>query len=181
MEGDLVPWIFASVMAVGIVYLVISLIFGEIGDLFGGLEFEFDSGADSPIGFGCMALSGFLAGFGAVGLGSYLAGSNVLISTVAGTAFGYLIGRLITGMINFLRRQESTTVKPLTELIGQEGRITINTASGKLSEAMFDVGEILRYPVKEQNDAKLTRGDMVVVTDISGSYLYVKKKETSGS
>jgi membrane-bound ClpP family serine protease len=51
--------------------------------------------------------------------------------------------------------------------------------SGKVGEAMIEAEQVLKFPIKEVNDAPLQRGDVVQVVDVRGGYLFVEKQAES--
>ena len=203
MDSSLVPWLFASVMLVGVIYMLVSLIFGELTEIGGDLDLDMDmdfdmdmdmdmhldavhldlhgdtSAAGEGLHIGCAAVAAFLASFGAMGLVGTLSGVSLIGSLVGATVLGLLIGRLVVAAIAYLKKQESTRVSSEQELIGRVARITINSAAGKVGEAMIEAEQLLKFPVKEINDAALHRGDKVNVVDINGGTLLVEKQADS--
>ena len=194
---DLVPWIFASFMVTGSVYMLVSLIFGELsefGDIDTDLDLDLDadldldldmdmdidgdvqSGGGDGLQIGCASIAAFFASFGALGLAGSLAGVSLAGSLLGATVFGLLVGRLVIAAIAMLKRQESTRVQAEASLIGKNARVTINSPAGKVGEAMIEAEQLLKFPIKEVNEAPLVRGDTVKVVDVRGGYLFVEKQ-----
>jgi membrane protein implicated in regulation of membrane protease activity len=191
MDSNLIPWIFASFMVSGSIYMLMLLIFGELsefGDFDADLDLDFDADIDLDLDLdgdvhsgeglqiGCASIAAFFAAFGALGLAGSLAGVGVAGNFVGATVFGLLVGRLVIAALTTLKRQESTRVQAEASLLGKTARVTINSASGKVGEAMIEAEQVLKFPIKEVNDAPLQRGDAVQVVDVRGGYLFVEKQ-----
>lgn len=182
--------IFGIIMLVGLAYLLLMIAGGGGESLDLGMDGVLESsplgglfGLESPDageagGLGCGVIAAFLAGFGAVGLTGTLAGWNALVILGAALAFGLVLGRLVIGLLRFVIAQQGTRVFSSDDLIGLSGRVTIDSPAGKTGEVILEGEQVLKYPVKEVNDAPLKRGDIVEVVDIDGRFLRVKKKRT---
>jgi hypothetical protein len=159
------PWIFAAFTVIGAGYFLFSIFFGDVTD-------------DGDGEFTLLLLAAFAAGFGAVGLLGTLSEWNGLLTLAAAVGFGYLLGRAGQGLLRFVLRQQTLDSIPTqTQMIGQSGRVTIDTPEGKTGEAMFESGaHVARSAVKEVNGALLRRGDIVQVVNAESGLLYVKKK-----
>ena len=179
MDTGLIPYAFGSMMMVGMMYLVISLMFGELFEfdgLFDGLELELEFlENDSGTGLGCGAIAAFLASFGAAALASSLSGANLFVNMITGLAFGVIMARLVAFVFGYLKRQESTRVTSEESLIGKIARATISVAPGMVGEAMVDAEQKLKYPVREIEGEALQRGDRLEIVEVSGSVLDVRK------
>jgi|GEM_PF-1055678 len=186
MDGDLTPWIFASIMTVGVIYMMASIIVGDLFDFGGDLDLDLDVDADLDLSadtpatgdglkIGCSAIAAFLAAFGAIGLASTLAGQNIIITLTVSTIFGLVVGRLVAELFAYLRRQQFTTVQNQESLIGLEAHATIHIAPNRIGEGMVHGTELLKYAIKEMNGVELYRGDTVQVMGIEGNHLLVKK------
>lgn len=178
-------WIFLSIMLVGLLYLLLMIFGGAIHmiDVDGlldstGLDSVFGLHTDGgeATGLGCGVIATFLAGFGAVGLTGSLGAWNPLVMLLAAALFGWLLARGVTGLLRFVVAQQATDVFHNETLIGQYGRVTIDSAAGKIGEAMVEQGEIRKYAIREMSGAALHRNDIVEIVGISGRFLQVKKK-----
>ena len=170
----MVPYIFAALALTGITYMVLSLFIGDALDFLDGLELDFALLGEG-YHLGCAALAVFLATFGTVGWLSALSGSAWWINVLAGLAFGFLMARLAASGLGYVKAQEATDVASLDRLIGQMARATISTPAGKTGEAMIEQGSVMKFPVREMNNAPLQRGDMLEIVEVRGNQLVVKK------
>lgn len=189
MDTELVPWLFGSIMTVGVLYMLVSLILGELdfdadvdfdadADLDLDLDTDADFSADSSEGVkvGCSAIAAFFAAFGAVGLAATLGGQPIWLVTIVAAVFGLVIGRLVAQGMAFLKRQNYTTVQGTEALIGREAHATIHIHPGKIGEGMVHADEHLKYAIRETTGQELFRGDMVQVIGMEGNVLLVKKQ-----
>ncbi|MCB9451290.1 MAG: NfeD family protein [Anaerolineaceae bacterium] len=180
--------VFGGMLVFGIGYLLL-MILGGIGEMtdFGvdgvldslGLDalFGFEVGdAAEASGLGCSVIAAFLAGAGAVGLTASLTGWSFLESLLAALVFGFVLARLTVVAMRFLYRQQSESVHfSSRDLIGQSGRVTIDSAPGTTGEIMLEYGEVTKYPVKEADNQPLHRGDIVEIVGVEGRFLQVRK------
>ena len=80
--------VFLGITAVGFLFLLVSLIFGELFDHFGDGHFEHDFGHGGPSFFSARILSVFVTAFGGFGaVGTYYG-----LSTLASSGMGFLSG-----------------------------------------------------------------------------------------
>lgn len=173
--GNLLPYIFAAITLIGVLYFLYSLFFGadgadslDIGDTLG------DASGDGE--FTMLLAASFASIFGAIGLLGTLSQWNLLVTLVVAIVAGLAIGRGVMTLLRFVRRQESTHVDNVERLIGSSGRVTIDSPAGAVSEAMLEGEYVHKYAIREVNSAQLQRGDVVEVVDVDNSLLYVKKK-----
>ncbi len=193
-SAGLIPWCFGSIMLFGVGYLLLTLIMGEIAEFGGGLLEGLDgilegfgidifpesvsaSGAEGK-GISCGLIAAFLAGFGVTGVISSIAGLGVLASIALSLLSGILAGGLYFGLAFLLIGQEASTFSRNQDLIGQQARMTTNTAAGEMGEAMLEVrGTRKKYAVLGLDESPLQRGDVVEIERIEGATLYVRVQE----
>ena len=178
--------LFLAIMIAGLAYLLL-MIFSGVGNVFEvdsvlesiGIDALFGmdmSTSGDASGLGCGVIAAFLTGFGAVGVTGSVGGWNPLLMIAAAIAFGWVLGQVMMRVLRFVYAQQSTEVFHNEDLIGASARVTINSGAGKTGEAMVELGEIRKYPIKEINGAALQRGDVVEILNINGRFLDVKKK-----
>lgn len=180
--------IFGMMLVFGVGYLLLMIVggLGEMSDF--GVDGVFDSlGLDAVFGFevgdaaeasglGCSVIAAFLAGAGAVGLTAALSGWSFLESLVAALVSGFVLARVTVAVMRFFYRQQSDSIHfSARDLVGQSGRVTIDSAPGTTGEIMLDYGEIAKYPVKETDNQALRRGDVVEIIGVEGRFLRVRK------
>ncbi|MFN8421675.1 MAG: hypothetical protein U0528_20875 [Anaerolineae bacterium] len=173
---DFLPYIFAAITLAGVLYFLYSLFFG------GNETDSFDAGDHGGDGdFTLLVGAAFASVFGAIGLLGSLSHWNLPLTLVIAVAVGLLIGRLVLTVMRFVIRQQSPQVDHRDLLIGNSGRVTIDSPAGMVGEAMVQGKYIHKYAIKEVGEAELHRGDVIEVVDADSSVLYVKKKRTESS
>lgn len=175
----LIPWIFAAVMLVGVLYLLLNLVFGGgDADIAGDVDIDnFLSDSDGE-GVGCSAISSFMAGFGAMGLLGTLSGWNILVSIGVALIFGLVLGRFVIAVLRMVYRQQSTALITPSDLVGSLVRVTVNTPAGKTGEGLLEGQHRMKYPIRDIHNSALQKGDYVEVVEVKEGRLYVKKKRT---
>ena len=127
MDTTTISWIFVAIMAIGVTYLLISIVLGDLIDSDIDAEVDsaldgFDSDASEARGLSCSVISTFLAGFGSVGLLGSLSGFPLILSIIAGIVFGVILGRSLTAVLRYVMRQQSNDL-----LIVYEGLHLVTT------------------------------------------------------
>jgi membrane-bound ClpP family serine protease len=166
MDNNTLTWVFGAITLLSMGYFAFSVFTNadDIGD-FGEGE------------FGLTIVAAFFAMFGAMGLLGLLSGWSVLVTLVVALVVGLVSGRVVMGILRFVKRQQSEeNPEKINDLIGKSARITIDSPEGKTGEAIIEANFVLKYPVKEINNEALQRGDTVEIVDTASGILYVKKK-----
>lgn len=179
--------IFLVIMVLGLLYLLLTIVTGAgigpameidqalegspIGALMG-----LDGAGGEATGLGCGVIAAFLAGFGAVGLTTHALGLPPVVILIAAIGFGWVLARLVVGLLKLLYAQQYSDVHSDQTLIGLSGRVTIDVPAGKIGEAMIESGGVRKYAIREISGVALERGDTVEVKEINGRILQVKKK-----
>jgi membrane protein implicated in regulation of membrane protease activity len=170
-------FLFAGIMLAGLLYIVLSIV--GLTDALDFINVDGAFGAADLDGLGCSLVAVFMAGFGALGLTGSLLQWNPILTLIAALAVGVVLGRVGMEVLRFVRKQQSAPVTFSSEdLIGQSGRVTIDSPPGKTGEVMVEADTIIKYAVKEINGAALQRGDVVEIVDVDGRVLRVKKKRS---
>jgi len=172
-------WIFIAIMTVGVTYLLISIVLGDL------IDFDTDTDVDTSLdgdgaearGLSCSVISVFLAGFGAVGLLGSLSGFPLIPSIIAGVVFGIILGRSMTAILQYVMRQQSNDLLTTDALIGSFARVTVDIPAGQTGEALVESDTVIKYATKAVSDEViLKKGDYVEIIDVKNGRIYVKKK-----
>lgn len=173
---------FALMMTAGVVYLLVSLLFGglDLGDL--GVDVDFDIDADLDAGegtevkgIGCNVIAAFLSGAGFMGLFGSVSGWHPILTVLMSLLVGLLLGRVVIRIMRFVLSQQSSEVLTKSSLIGLQARVTVNTPAGKLGEVLVEQHERIKYPMKNVVDEPLQKGDIVEILDVVSGRLHVRK------
>lgn len=130
--------IFLAIGAIGFLFLLISLI---IGDVFDSLGFNFD-GVDGDVGvLDSRVISVFLTAFGGFGVIGVTAGAGTLGSTAAGLLGGIIFGAIVFYFGKFLIGQQSSSSVSSDMLIGRTAQVVVGIRPGQLGQISCRVGE----------------------------------------
>ena len=112
--------VFLAIAAVGFLFLLVSLVFGEIFD-------HFDAGIDHDLGhggpgfFSSRVLSVFITAFGCVGAIATQYGFGPVPSSAFGLISGLVFGGGVYAFARFLYQQQASSDVLSTDLVGQIG------------------------------------------------------------
>ena len=161
-------------LGVGVGFLLLSLVFGDVFDFLDFLDFDLGDGfAATPIAFTAVAAfgGGGLIGAGAFNLG---AGGSALVGLAAAVVFGGLTAVLFSA----LGRQEAPQAFGISQLVGSRGRCTLAIVPGKSGKVSLH-HEGMTRAFSATSDEPISAGDVVVVADIVGNSLHVTKASSS--
>ncbi len=186
--------IFGAILAFGVVFMLISIFLGGVGDADAGaadVDFgaDVDIGADADVGadggdsqavgISLNVIAIFCVGFGAMGLAGSLAEWPMLLVLLLSVLFGLLLGRGFQVFMRFLLRREPDALHSADTLIGKRARITVDTPAGKLGEALIIDGERIKYAVRHIEDAEpLEKGAIVSIVGINNGRLTVRRRNS---
>lgn len=183
-----VSWVYGVCFFVGLVYMILSWIFGG---LLGGGEGGVDAGADVHVDIGDVGghlefsplsptvIASFVGGFGG---GGYIAKEtfkldmpyNLFIALGTGLTLGGLMFFILLYMFRHI--QTTSTVRQI-ELVGTEAQVTITIPVDGLGEISFTAfGKKINAPARIEEHKPIPSGSVVVIDKIVGNIYYVKEK-----
>lgn len=173
--------VFASIAGVGFVFLLISLVFGEIFELFGhdGADFSHDVDGDhgGPGFFSTRVLSVFVMAFGGFGAIGVQYGMTSVAASGVGFAGGVLLGAAVYAFGRFLWSQQSATEVRTQDLVGQSARVTVAIPEGGLGQVRCRMGEQLVDKIARADDGKpVPENTVVQIQEILGETVIVKRQ-----
>ena len=166
--------VFLAIAAVGFVFLVVALIFGEIFDFF-------DHDADVDIGgpgiFSTRVIAVFVTAFGGFGAIATRSGLAPLAASLIGLASGLVFGGAILMFARFLFGQQASSDVRTADLIGQNGRVIIAIPPNGVGQIRCRIGEELVDKVAQSKDGtgiaehatvrvETVLGETVIVTKV---------------
>ena len=156
-------------LGLGLGFLVLSLLLGDLFDFLDFLDFNFLAGDFSPAPVFFTAMGAFggggLLGINAFGLG---AGGSLL----TGLASAILLGGLATALFAALHRQEAGEGFSTEQLIGARGRCTLALGPNQTGRVLITHGGMTRS-FSATSETPIPTGAEVVVTDTVGNALTV--------
>ncbi len=132
--------VFLGIATLGFVFLLISLVVGDIFDSFG-----FDTGLDGVAeGHGFLdsrVISVFVTAFGGFGAIGIQMGLSIVASSLLGLAGGIVLGGIVSLFARFLYKQQSTSSVTTSQLVGRTAQVIVSIAPGSMGQVSCRVGE----------------------------------------
>ncbi len=130
---------FLLIGGVGFLFLLVSLIIGDIFDAL-GLDLSFDASHDFGV-FDSRVISVFLVAFGGFGAIAAQLGFGAVIGSLFGLLGGVVFGAVVFFFGKFLYNQQSTSSVSAEALIGRRAQVTVNIKPDQLGQISCRVGE----------------------------------------
>ncbi len=167
--------VFLAIAGVGFLFLLISLIFGEIFDFFdGGFDHDVDHGG--PGLFSTRAISVFVLAFGATGAIATNYGLGPVPASLVGTATGLVLGGLVAAFGRFLYGQQASSDVSHRDLVGQSARVVVTIPAGGVGQVRCRIGdELIDKIARASDDASIAEHTTVRVEDVLGEVVIVRK------
>jgi membrane protein implicated in regulation of membrane protease activity len=167
--------VFLGIGAIGFLFLIISVLFGELFDHLGGIGDHFDHGG--PGFFSGRVMAVFITAFGGFGAVATNAGLSVFLSTAIGFSGGVIFGGAIGAFAKFLFGQQASSDVRSTDLVGQTARVVVTIPAGGIGQIRCRVGEELVDKVaRSSNGESLAENTPVLVEEVLGETVIVKKR-----
>jgi hypothetical protein len=141
--------VFLAIAAVGFLFLVIALIFGEIFDFF-----DHDPGVDigGPGIFSTRVIAVFVTAFGGFGAIAVRSGATPLTASLIGLGSGVVFGGAILMFARFLFSQQASSDVRSTDLVGQTARVIVGIPSNGVGQIRCRIGEELVDKIAQSRD-----------------------------
>ena len=167
--------VFLAIASIGFVFLVISLLFGEVFDHFG---FDHDLGHDlghgGPGFFSVQGIAVFVTTFGAVGaIGVYL-GYSVFPSSGFGFISGIILATLVYFFASFLYGQQASSTTTAAELVGRTAQVSVGIPDNGVGQVRCLVGETMVDKIaRSRNGNAIVLNSVVRIEEIAGESVIV--------
>ena len=167
--------IFLAIAAVGFVFLLISLVFGEIFDhLGGGFEHDFDHGGPGLLS--TRILSVFITAFGGFGAVATHYGLTPVPASGVGFASGVFFALIIYAFARFLWGQQASSDVRTVDLIGQTARVVIGIPASGVGQVRCRMGEELIDKIaRAQNEEAIPENAVVRIEEVLGETVVVRR------
>jgi membrane protein implicated in regulation of membrane protease activity len=165
-----------AIAAAGLVFLLISVFFGEISDHFDtSLDHDLDHGG--PSFFSPRVMSVFATAFGGVGAIATSYGWSPLPASGAGFASGVALGTVVLAFARFLYRQQATSEVRTNDLVGQSARVVVAIPPGGVGQVRCRIGEELVDKIARARDGGMVPENAAVrVEEVLGETVIVTKQ-----
>lgn len=165
--------IFVGIAAVGFLFLIVTLVFGEIFDMF---DADHDVEHGGPGFFSSRVMAVFITAFGGTGAIATNYGLSPMPASAVGVGSGFFFGGLIFLFARFLYGQQASSDVHPADLVGQSCRVVIAIPAGGLGQVRCRVGEELVDKIARARDASmLPENTPVVIEELLGETVIVKK------
>jgi membrane protein implicated in regulation of membrane protease activity len=170
--------IFLAIAGVGFVFLLVSLIFGEIFEHFegdaGGLDHDFEHGGPGILS--TRVLSVFVTAFGGFGAVATNYGLAPLPASGVGFASGVAFATLIYAFARFLWSQQATTETRTTDLVGQTARVVVGIPKAGVGQVRCRIGEQLVDKIaRAQSEEAIPENAVVRIDEVLGETVIVSR------
>jgi membrane protein implicated in regulation of membrane protease activity len=167
--------VFLAIAGVGFVFLLISLMFGEVFDHLGHFDVSTDHGG--PGFFSTRIMSVFVTAFGGFGAVGIHYGLSTLASSGVGFASGLFFGGLIYAFARFLFGQQASTDVRSADLVGITARVVVAIPKGGVGQVRCTVGEEQLDKVARSHDnLAIQENSLVRVEQTLGDIVVVRKQ-----
>ncbi len=174
--------IFLAIGGFGFLFLVLSLV---IGDLFDAMGFDFDTNLDGAHDFGLLdsrVISIFLTAFGGFGAIGVSLGFAAVGATFFGLIGGVLFGGLVFYLGRLLYRQQSTSSVTEDDLIGRTAQVVVGVEEGHIGQIACRVGEErVEKLARSADGSAIPAGTIVHIESISGDAVIVSPERDRGA
>ncbi len=172
---------FLGIAGVGFMFLLISLIFGEIFEVFGDIDHDFDGGDIGHGGPGILStrvLSVFVTAFGGFGAIATHYGLSPLPASGIGFLSGVFFASLIYAFARFLWSQQVTSEMRTSDLVGATGRVVVAIPASGVGQVRCRIGEQLIDKIaRGRDDEAIPENAVVRIEEVLGETVIVARAE----
>ena len=164
--------VFLAIGAIGFVFLLATLILGDIFDSLG-----IDTGLDGTDGHGFLdsrVISVFVTAFGGFGAIGIQMGLSIVVSSLLGLAGGVVLGGVVSFFARFLYKQQSSSSVSTGQLVGRTAQVIVSIAPGSLGQISCRIGEErVEKLARSKDNREIKTGAIVRVDEIAGDSVIV--------
>lgn len=167
--------VFLAIGAVGFIFLIVALVFGEI------FEF-FDHDIDMDHGPGLLSsrvIALFITAFGAFGAIAHSNGFSTGVSSAMGAGSGVVFAGLMAMFGKFLYGQQSSSDVSAADLVGRTARVIVAIPANGVGQVRCRVGEELIDKIAQSRGGiAIPENTAVEIAEVLGETVVVKKSES---
>lgn len=170
--------VFLAIAAVGFLILLLSLIFGEIFDLFGDFDHDWnhDLSHGGPGFLSSRVISVFITAFGGTGAIAASRGYPVLTSSILGLVIGVLLATPVYFFARFLYSQQSSSLVQVSDLVGRTAEVTVGIPEGNLGRIRCLLGEsVVEKTARSRDGLPIALNSLVRVEEVVGESVVVSR------
>lgn len=167
--------VFLCIAALGFLFLLVSLVFGEVFEHLGDGAFDHDFDHGGPSFFSVRILSVFVTAFGGFGAVGTHYGLPVLGASALGFCSGLFFASIIFAFARFLFSQQATTEVRSSDIVGQTARIVVSIPKGGVGQVRCRVGEeLIDKMARSADGSPIPENAIVKVQDVLGEFVIVR-------
>ena len=166
--------LFVVIGAVGFVFLIASLVLGDLFEMFGG---HGDLGGDATdFGlFDSRVIAVFITAFGGFGAIGVQMGYGAVVSSLIGMFGGVIFGAVVSSFGRFLIGQQSSSTVTDDDLVGRNAQVTVAIKPGQVGQIMCRVGdERVEKIARAADGLEIQAGSQVRVSSVAGDSVLVE-------
>ena len=165
--------VFLAIAAVGFVFLLVALVFGEVFEHFEA-SVDHDFGHGGPGFFSTRILSVFVTAFGGFGaVGTYY-GLGTLGASGVGFASGLFFAGLIYAFATFLFSQQASSDLHVQDVVGCQARVVVPIPASGVGQVRCQMGEQLMDKIARSRDgAAIPENVAVTIVEVLGDTVVV--------
>jgi membrane protein implicated in regulation of membrane protease activity len=172
MNFDLLT-VFLVIGGIGFVFLLVSLVVGDIFEMFGGAADLGDPGVD----FGFLdsrVLAVLITAFGGFGAIAAQTGMGAVSSSLVGLLGGVIFAGVVSLFGRFLVGQQASSSVSDSDLIGRSVQVTVAIKPGEVGQITAKIGdERVEKVARAKSGEEIKAGTIVVVESIAGDSVIV--------
>jgi NfeD-like C-terminal, partner-binding len=166
--------LFVVIGGIGFVFLLISLV---VGDIFEAVGFDLNAG-DSGLDFGFLdsrVLAVFITAFGGFGAIGAQMGYGAVVCSLIGLLGGVIFGGVVSLFGRFLIGQQASSSVTDSDLVGRTAQVTVAIKSGEIGQITARIGdERIDRIARSADGEEIKIGTMVTVAAIAGDSVIVE-------
>lgn len=171
--------LYFAIALIGTLFLIASVVLGEVLDFSGGDADGFDGDAH-PLSGKTIAVA--LTAFGATGMITTQYGWSPLMSALTSAVAALFLGAVAWWVITSLYRATASTDVSMASLVGRRGQITIQIPAGDVGEVLVTTADSTRHLIARSRDGgAIPTGAAVRVVEALGSAVLVERIEPAAA
>ena len=174
--------LFAIIGGIGFVFLLISLI---VGDVFEMVGVDLNGGVDSGMDFGLLdsrVIAVFITAFGGFGVIGTQVGFGAVGSSMIGLLGGVLFAVVVSLFGRFLVAQQASSTVTDKDLVGRTAQVSVAIKPGTIGQITAIVGdERVERIARAKDGTEIAAGSIVKVESIIGDSVIVVPEGASPS
>jgi membrane protein implicated in regulation of membrane protease activity len=166
--------VFLGIGAIGFVFLLVSLLFGELFEHFDH-SFDHDLGHGGPSILSSRVLSVFITAFGGFGALASSYGLSMPASTGVGFGSGLIFGAIIYYFAKFLYGQQASSHVRPSDLTGRVARVIVAIPAGGIGQVRINlVEDMIDKVAKTRDGSAMPENSLVQIEEVMGEMVIVR-------